>query len=57
MEYPFGQLMSAFLAMSPPKILPNPSLLVRGECWRNSLDAVRALLSSSQNAGALSTPF
>ncbi|KAK4829266.1 hypothetical protein QYF61_002658 [Mycteria americana] len=35
--------------MSPPKILPTPSLLVRGECWRDSLDAVRALLSSSQN--------
>jgi len=29
MEYPFGQLASAALAMSPPKILPFPSLLVR----------------------------
>ncbi|KAK4806218.1 hypothetical protein QYF61_001141 [Mycteria americana] len=49
MEYPFRQFGSAVLAMSPPKILPTPSLLVRGECWRDSLDAVRALLSSSQN--------
>jgi len=30
MEYPFGQFGSAALAMSPPKILPTPSLLVEG---------------------------
>ena len=57
MEYPFGQFGSAVLAVSPPKILPTPSLLVRGECWRDSLDAVGALLSSSQNTGVLSTLF
>ena len=39
MEYPFGQFGSAVLDVSPPKILPSPSLLVRGECWRDSLDA------------------
>ena len=30
MEYPFGQFGSAVLDLSPPKILPTPSLLVRG---------------------------
>ena len=40
MEYSFGQLVSAFLGMSPPKILPNPSLLVREECWRDSLETL-----------------
>ena len=44
MEYPFGQFGSAVLAMSPPKILPTPSLLVGGQCWRDSLDAMGALL-------------
>jgi len=35
---------------STPEILPSPSLLGEGrECWRERLDAVRALLSSSQN--------
>jgi len=29
-EYPFGQFGSAVLPVSPPKILPTPSLLVRG---------------------------
>jgi len=54
---PFGQFGSALLAVSPPKILPTLSLLVRRESWRDSLDAVQALLSSSQNTGVLSTPF
>jgi len=57
MEYPLGQFGSAVPTTSPPKTLPAPSLLVRGECWRDSLDAVQALLSSSGNAGVLSTPF
>jgi len=57
MEYPCGQFRSAVLDTSAPKILPTPSLLLRGESWRDSRDAIRALLSSSQNAGGLSTPF
>jgi len=57
-EYTFGQFGSAVLTMSTPKILPTPSLWGgRGACRRDSLDAVRALLSSSQNTGVLSTPF
>ncbi|KAM9590949.1 uncharacterized protein ACIBXB_005997 [Morphnus guianensis] len=31
--------------------------LTSQKCWRDSLDAVPALLSSSQNTGVLSTPF
>ena len=31
MEYPFGQFGSAVPAMSPPKILPTPSLLGEAE--------------------------
>ena len=61
MEYPFGQLGSAVPAMSPPKLLPTRSLLAfwgeGGNCREDSLDAVRALLSSSQNTGVFSTPF
>lgn len=30
MGYPFGQIESAVLVMSPPKILPTTSLLMRG---------------------------
>lgn len=33
-ECPFGQLGPAVLAMSPPKILPTSSLLLREDCWR-----------------------
>jgi len=47
MEYAFGQFGSTVLAMAPPKILPAPSLLMRQQCWRDSLDAVQAVLSSS----------
>ena len=61
MEYPFGQLGSAVPAMSPPKLLPTPSLVAfwgeGGKCREDSLDAVQALLSSSQNTGVFSTPF
>lgn len=32
-----------------PQILPTPSLLVRGNSWRDSPDAVPALLSRGQN--------
>jgi len=53
MEYHFGRFGSAALAMSPPKILPTLSLLVRGECWRDSFYAVQALLSSNQNTGVI----
>jgi len=38
MEYPFGQFGPVLLSKSPPKILPPPSLLVRGQYWRDSLD-------------------
>lgn len=41
--------------MSLPWILPTPSLLVRVECWRDSADAVPALLSCSQTL--VLTPF
>jgi len=44
----------------PPKILHTPSLHVMGGWWGNvgeSLDAVQALLSSSQNTGVLSICF
>ena len=60
MEYPFGYFGSAVLAMSPSKILPTPSLMAfggEGGKWRDSPDAVPALLSSSQNTGVLPTPF
>lgn len=57
MGYPFGQFGLAVLAIFPPRILPIAGLLVRGECWRDSLDAVRALLSSSLKAGVLPAPF
>lgn len=40
---------SALLAFPPPQILPIPSLLVRGNLWRDSPDAVPALLSRGQN--------
>jgi len=57
-QYPFGQFVSAVLAISPPKILPILSLLgEEGKRWKDSLDAVQTLLSSSQNTGMLSTPF
>lgn len=36
MEYPFGEVGLAGLAMFPPKTLPTTSLTVRGECWRDS---------------------
>ena len=39
MEYPFGQFGSAVLAVSPPKLLPTPSLLLGGMLER-SLGAV-----------------
>lgn len=45
-EYLFAQLGSAVLFPSPPEILTTPALLVREECWRDSLGAVPALLSS-----------
>jgi len=42
MEYPFNQFGSTVLAMSPPNLLPTPSLLafveVKEGCWRDSLD-------------------
>lgn len=58
MEYPFGHFGSAALPVSPPKILPTPQPTGEGgEFWRASLDAVGALLSSSQNTGVLSTTF
>lgn len=41
MEYHFGWFGSAVLPVSPPKTLPTPSLLVRGEYGRHSLDAVK----------------
>ena len=49
MEYPFGQLESAVLAVSPPSFLCTPSLLT----WSGSMrrrkgpEAVQALLSNS----------
>lgn len=53
------QFGSAALALSPPNVLPAPSLLDAGERggWRDSLHAVGALLSSSQNTAVLSKPF
>lgn len=43
--------------MSPSKILPILSLLVRAEYWGDSANAVPALISRSQNTDALFTPF
>lgn len=57
MEYLSDQFGSATLAMFPPKILPTPSLSVRAECWGDSADIVRALISRSQSTGVSSTPF
>ncbi|KAJ7423899.1 hypothetical protein WISP_31576 [Willisornis vidua] len=55
MEYPFGQLRSAVLAVSPPKILPTHSLLVREESWRGSLDAVEAAQQQGEYWCVIST--
>lgn len=49
MEYSFDQLGSVILAVFPPRILPNPRLLVTCKCWRDSADSVPVLLSFSQN--------
>jgi len=58
MEYLFGQFGSVVLAMSPSNLLLTSSLLAFGEqVWRDSLDAVQELLSSSQKIGVLSTSF
>jgi len=47
-EYPFSQFGSAVLAMSFLRSCSALDYWVRrGECWSDSLDAVRALLSSS----------
>lgn len=60
MEYPY-QLGSAVLDMFPLSLWLTPILLASAEPvgwgWRDNPDAVPALLSNSQNAGVLSTPF
>ena len=49
MENPFGQFESAAPGMSPPNLLLILSLLAFvGADWRDSLDAVKAPLNSSQ---------
>jgi len=50
-EYNFGQLGSAVQALSTPSLLPASTYLLQGQRDRESLDAVQALLSSSQNTG------
>ena len=47
------------LAVSPPNLLPTPSLLAVGAEWERieGLDVVQAPFSSSQNICVLSTPF
>lgn len=60
MEYLFGQFESADLAVPPLKVSPTPSLLVKGQCWRDILGAAPELLSNSQgviNTFLLPTPF
>ena len=58
MEYPFGQFGSAVLAMSPPKILPTPSLLGGGgNVGETALMLWEHCFNSSQNTGVLSTLF
>jgi len=48
MGYPFGQLWSAVVVVSAPKLLPTPSLLTAGAVRNKAgLDAVQALLSNS----------
>jgi len=54
-EYPFGQFGSAVLAMSLPDLLPTPWPVEQG--WRDSPDAVGALLSTSQIICVLSALF
>lgn len=60
MEYTFGQLGSAVLAVSPPSSLihsqPN-GVWEGGKCQRVSLDAVQVLVITSQNTGVLSVLF
>lgn len=58
MEYPFGEVGSAVLAMFPPKILPTTSLVVKGggrilkgQClklWDPKLSCIYQHLSSYQ---------
>lgn len=52
-EYPFGHFRSAILAVSSLKLFPTPSLLAFGagvgDGWRDSPDAVQALLRSRQS--------
>jgi len=56
MEYPFDQFGSAVLTMSLPSLLPTPRLpTFEGQI--DHLNAVQALLSSSQNTGVVSTLF
>ena len=60
MDIPLVSFGLAVLTVSPSKILPTLSLLVVvlvGKCWRDSLDVVQLLLSSSQNTDVLSTLF
>lgn len=54
-----GQFRSAALAVSPPQLLLNPSILALGVegSWRDSLDVVLALLSSSQSIDAIPVLF
>ena len=56
MEYPFGQLESTVLVVSPLNFLCAPSLLTEGvELEKEKALALQALLSNSQNTSVLST--
>lgn len=55
MEYPFGQLRSPLLSMSPPSFLITPAYLVGRPCEKQrTLDTEQMLLRNSQNTGVLS---
>lgn len=56
-EYPFSQFWSAFPAMSPPKTLTFPSLLVRGEVGETALMRCQHCSAAARTLAVLSTPF
>lgn len=61
MDYPFGQFRSEYPAVFALSLLCTLSILsgcgIEGVGKRESLGAVQALVSNSQNAGVLSTLF
>lgn len=59
MDYPFGLFRLSWLCLLPTSCPPQPTGICEESLGggRDSLDAVKALLSNSQNIGALSMLF